>query len=398
MGSLFPGILVLSSNQSDIEHCITCARLKANCAVWLFQPRECARVPSDSHPASQQKRSSWRFQYPLMPAHNEGEAVLTFSPNIHSSTPGAMGLYEGAEPSPGYRLRRVRGRGGFAEVWEADSPSGTPVALKFMPSSNATTTARELRSIQSFLALDHPHLVKTHGVWSVPGYIVINMELAEATLLDLMLVYHNDLCQQIDPPLLCLYLWQVSDALDFLNARKHPREGRKIGIQHGDVKPNNILLFGDSAKLTDHGLATPTHGPITPCSRQGTREYAPPEVFVNHLSDTSDQYSLAVTYYVLRTGRFPFPPPPVPFPKGYIRPLPDLSGVTEAEQPALMRALAPVPQDRFPNCRDLMSALLKAHAFKTVRNEDGAWKVVREDPSEAPPARPIKSSSRLRLK
>ena len=323
---------------------------------------------------------------------------MTSTPNIHSSTPGALSLFVGAEPSPGYRLRRVRGRGGFAEVWEADSPSG-PVALKFMPSSNAMSTARELRSMQSFLALDHPHLVKTNAVWSLPGYIVINMELAEATLLDLMLVYHNDLCQQIDPPLLCLYLWQVSEALDFLNARQHVRDGRKIGIQHGDVKPNNILLLGDSAKLTDHGLATPTYGPTTPCSRQGTREYAAPEVFLGYLSNTSDQFSLAVTYYVLRTGTFPFPAPPVPLSKSYARPAADLSGVTDAEQSILFRALAPVPQDRFATCHDMMTALLKAHGLKATRNEDGTWKVTREWFEESvKPKKNRPSSAQFRLK
>jgi serine/threonine-protein kinase len=326
------------------------------------------------------------------------EAVLTITPNIRSSTPGALGLFAGSEPSPGYRLRRVRGRGGFAEVWEADSPDGQPVALKFMPSSNAGSTAKELRSIQSFLSLNHPHLVKMNAVWSVPGYIVINMELAEATLLDLMYVYHNDLCQQIDPPLLCLYMWQVSEALDFLNARQHMRDGRKIGIQHGDVKPNNILLLGESAKLTDHGLATPTYGPNTPCSRQGTREYAAPEVFLGYLSNTSDQFSLAVTYYVLRTGIFPYPPPPSPVTKGYVRPAPDLSGVTEAEQSPLLRALAPVPQDRFATCRDLMSALASAHRLKAVRKEDSSWKMVRELPVDPQPiSRQNRSSTQLHV-
>jgi serine/threonine protein kinase len=275
-----------------------------------------------------------------------------------------MRLCVGAEPSPGYRLRRVRGRGGFAEVWEADAPNGPPVALKFMPSSNAMTTARELRSIQSFLTIDHPYLVKMHGVWSVPGYIVINMELAEATLLDLMLVYHNDLCQQIDPPLLCLYLWQVSEALDYLNDRRHLRDGRKVGIQHGDVKPNNILLFGDAAKLTDHGLATPTHGPNTPCFRQGTRDYAAPELFLGYMTNTSDQFSLAVTYYVLRTGTFPFPPAPAQLSKSYSRPAANVSGVSEAEQRALLRGITPVPQERYPSCKDLMTALLRAQQLK----------------------------------
>ena len=138
------------------------------------------------------KTDRWR---PLRPCGGDGVDIF---PESRSTTPGAFMIQVGAEPSPGYRLRRVRGRGGFAEVWEADSPTG-PVALKFMPSSNTATTARELRSIQSFQSLDHPYLVRTNGVWSVPGYIVIDMELADATLLDLMLLYHNDLGQHIPP-------------------------------------------------------------------------------------------------------------------------------------------------------------------------------------------------------
>jgi serine/threonine protein kinase, bacterial len=313
-------------------------------------------------------------------ARQAGDSVLTAQPNIRSTTPGAFNFAVGAEPSPGYRLQRVRGRGGFAEVWEAESPNGPHVALKFMPSSNMSTTARELRSVQSFQSLEHPYIVKTYGMWSVPGYIVINMELAEATLLDLMHLYHDDLGQPIDPAVLCLYLSQVAEALDFLNARRHVLAGRKVGFQHGDVKPNNILLFGDIAKLTDHGLATPTYGPTTPCPRQGTREYAAPEVFLGSLSDFSDQYSLAVTYYALRAGRFPFPPPPKDTSRSYNRPLADLSGVTEAERPALIRALAPVPTHRFPNCREFMSALLKSLGLRVEKVDDETHqvRVVRE--------------------
>jgi serine/threonine protein kinase len=300
-----------------------------------------------------------------------GELVLTFFPKIRSTTPGSFVVQAGAEPAPGYCLRRVRGRGGFAEVWESDSPNG-PVALKFMPSSNTATTARELRSIQSFQSLDHPYLVQTHGVWSVPGYIVIDMEVADATLLDLMLLHHNDLGQHIPAAELCYYLWQVGEALDFLNARRHTRDSRKVGFQHGDVKPNNILLFGDVAKLTDYGLATPTHGTTTPCPRHGTREYSPPEVFQGYLTDSSDQFSLAVTYCVLRTGQFPFPAPPTgEMPKSYVRPLADMGGLLPAEQPLLLKAMSPVPQDRFATCGELTRGLLKANGLKVVRGENG---------------------------
>jgi serine/threonine protein kinase len=304
---------------------------------------------------------------------------LTFFPRTRSSTPGAFALCGGAEPAPGYRLRRLRGRGGFAEVWEADAPTGPPIALKFMSSSNAGSTSRELRAIQSFQSLDHPYMVKTHGVWSVPGYIVIAMELADATLLDLMLVYHNDLGQHIDPSTLCLHLWQVGEALDFLNARRHNGDGRRVGFQHGDVKPNNVLLFGDIAKLTDHGLATPTNGPMTPCPRAGTRDYAAPEVFQGYLSDTSDQFSLAVTYHVLRTGVFPYPAIPAELPRSFHRPPPQLSLLSQPEQEAIARALSPAPQDRYPTCGHLTRALMKAHKLKLTRTDDDIWRVVPDE-------------------
>lgn len=310
---------------------------------------------------------------------------MTFFPKIRSNTPGALNLQVGAEPSPGYRLKRVRGRGGFAEVWECDAPNGGQVALKFMPSSNAATTAREIRTLQSFLAMDHPHLIKHNAVWSLPGYIVINMELAEATLLDLMLVYQNELGQQLEPAMLGLYMWQVADALDFLNARKHTLDGRRVGFQHGDVKPSNILLVGDVAKLTDHGLATPTHGTRTPCPQQGTPAYAAPEAFIGYYSEQSDQYSLAVTYFVLRTGLLPFPPTPADPSVSYIRPLPDLSPLPEPERPVLQKALSAVPTSRYPSCKDFMAAVLKTQRLKAVREDDGPWKVVKDD---ALPVRP----------
>ena len=305
---------------------------------------------------------------------------MTFFPKVRSTTPGAFNLGAGAEPVPGYRLKRVRGRGGFAEVWEADSPTG-PVALKFMLSSNAGTTSREVRTIQSFQAMDHPYLVKTLGVFTVPGYVVTAMEVAEATLLDLMFLYFDELRQPIPAAQLGLYMWQVGQALDYLNARRHVRDGRKVGFQHGDIKPNNVLLFGDVAKLTDYGVATATSGPTTPCPRHGTRDYAAPEVLQGYQTDYSDQFSLAVTYHVLRTGCFPFPPAPAgELPKAFNRPTPDLTALpTVAEQTVLLKALSPVPQDRYPTCRDLTQGLLKGLGYKLLIEADRPVRVIPDD-------------------
>jgi serine/threonine protein kinase, bacterial len=281
----------------------------------------------------------------------------------------------GAVPFPGYKLIRLRGRGGFATVWEAENPQGERIAMKFMSgaSANAGTTSRELRSLQSLHKLDHHYLLKHREVWSLPGTIVIAMDLADGSLLDLFELYVEDLNKPLDPEKLCLYLCQTAEALDFLNARKHRMDGRLVGFQHGDVKPNNILLVGDEARLADYGLATPMSGPNVPCPRHGTADYCAPEVFQGVLNDRSDQFGLAVTYHVLRTGHFPFPPTPANKEslKGYVRAEPTLMVEEGMERTVLLRALSPVPQNRFPTCFDFMTAMLMALRLRIVRSTDG---------------------------
>jgi len=284
----------------------------------------------------------------------------------------------GAVPFPGYRLIRLRGRGGFADVWESTSPAGLRVALKFMPAANAGTTARELRSLQTVRGLSHPHLLPIRQVWSLPGCIVIAMDLAEASLQDLFELYLEELKQLIELPKLGLYLHQVAESLDFLNLRKHRIDGRLVSLQHGDIKPSNILLLNDQAMLADYGLATPISVSSMPCARQGTAEYCAPEIFQGTLSERSDQFSFAVMYFLMRTAQFPYPPPPGPGErlKNYVRPEPELSALPAEERPIVAKALHPIPQNRYASCQEFMTAILRVNKLQIAYDEAGKAQLV----------------------
>ncbi|OAI46594.1 hypothetical protein AYO44_11065 [Planctomycetaceae bacterium SCGC AG-212-F19] len=269
-------------------------------------------------------------------------------------------LQPGQEAIPGYRLKQLVGRGGFGEVWQADAGS-TTVALKFMPFNNSLAAAKEIRAIQHLRQLGHPGLIHIEKVWSVPGHVVICMELAEGSLQDLYQTYQSELGTPLPVDQVLDYLSQAAQTLDFLNTRQHLIDGQKLGIQHADVKPSNLLLIGDTVKLCDFGLATPTAAQYRAHRRQGTPDYAAPEVFAGQLSNQTDQYALAVTYCVLRTGRLPYPE------MGTMRrswparrPDPDLSMLTPGEQPVVARGLRRVPTERWPSCGEMMGNLANA--------------------------------------
>jgi serine/threonine protein kinase len=155
----------------------------------------------------------------------------------------------------------------------------------------------------------------------------------------------------------CLLLSEAAEALDFLNTRQHLIDGRMVAFQHCDIKPSNLLLFGDTLKVADFGLSKPLTSQVETRARAGTMDYCAPEIFQGRLSNQTDQYALAVTYCVVRGGRVPFPDTPMSFHSGYTRPPADLSMLPPAERPILARALNPVPQNRWPSCGEMMARL-----------------------------------------
>jgi hypothetical protein len=275
-------------------------------------------------------------------------------------TPSTTRLFlsPGSRPLPDYELVGLLGRGGFGQVWKAIGPGGFAVALKFVQLGERGTPL-ELRALELMKEIRHPHLLSLFGAWQRDGWLIVAMELADGTLLDRLTVAQA----RGEPglPLDQLLEWtrEAARGLDFLNEPRHPTpDGRTGGIQHKDVKPQNLLLVGDAVKVGDFGLVRVLEKTAaTTATAACTPAYAAPEFFQGQVTRWMDQYALAVTYCQLRGGRLPFEGGPAQVLAGHLLQPPDLSMLPEAERPAVARALSKAPPDRFPTCRAFVEAL-----------------------------------------
>jgi serine/threonine protein kinase len=258
----------------------------------------------------------------------------------------------------GHRLDKLLGQGAFGQVWETEADDGQRLALKFLRCGSDLAAAQEVRNILSVRQIEHSNLIRIDRVWADKGYLVVVMELADGSLLDLLQVCKQDYGTPIPPDYVCFYLTQAAEILDFLNARRHKLNGNTVGIQHCDVKPSNLLLCGETVKLSDFGLSSPMTAAVVPHRRAGTLAYAAPEVYQGQLSQWTDQYALAVTYCELRSGRRPFKPPSR-FGDEQAAPILDLDMLPELERPLLARALSPTPMNRWRSCTEMMTYLTK---------------------------------------
>jgi formylglycine-generating enzyme required for sulfatase activity len=266
-------------------------------------------------------------------------------------------LEAGAEPVPGYRLVERLGRGGCGEVWKAIGPGGFELALKSVCLAESIGPL-ELRGLQIIKDIRHPHLLATFGAWQVGRYLIIAMELAERTLLDRFRETAGQGFPGIPAPEIHEHFLDAARGLDYLNEPRHPSGGAEpVGIQHRDVKPQNLLLVGGSVKVADFGLARILEHTQTSHTGSMTPAYAAPEFFKKQTSSQSDQYSLAVTYCHLRGGRLPFTGGMAEIMAGHLLEPPDLTMLPEGEREAAARALAKEPRDRWGSCRAFVEAL-----------------------------------------
>ncbi|MHB1556071.1 MAG: protein kinase domain-containing protein [Isosphaeraceae bacterium] len=250
------------------------------------------------------------------------------------------------------------GSGGAGDVWQAEAPGGLRVALKIVPLGDGLGR-REMANLKILRAVRHPNLLAYFGAWQAEGRLIIGMELADRSLWDRFLEARQAGLAGIPRGELLGILGDVARVVDFLNEPRHELEGRtRVAIHHRDIKPQNIMLIGHGVKVADFGLSC-LDEPLAPGRSQCglTFAYAAPEQFRGRVSAAADQYSLAITFAQLRAGRLPFLGPPAAVMMGHLFGEPDLAIVPAPERPAIARALAKDPTERWPDCRTLLAAL-----------------------------------------
>src|SRR5262249_30619429 len=142
-------------------------------------------------------------------------------------------------------------------------------------------------------SLDASQLQQVCPGSTLSGELIIAMDLGDKTLNDRFKEYHAQGKQGIPIAELLGYMERAAEALDYLTNRESP-------IYHCDINPHNFLLVGASIKICDFGMVKTAADQTSTAGC--TPVFAPPELFRAKPHVTSDQYSLALTYYFLRCG------------------------------------------------------------------------------------------------
>ncbi len=253
-----------------------------------------------------------------------------------------------------YRLVRLLGQGGFADVYLGEHIHlETQAAIKVLHTQLAGDEIEQFRLEAKRVAhLEHPHIVRVleFGVEGTTPFLVMSYAPGGT------LRTRHPRGSRLWLPTVISYVRQIVSALQYAHDQK---------LIHRDVKPENMLLGPhDEVLLTDFGIAV-----VVPSTRAqitqegaGTIPYMAPEQIEGHPREASDQYALGVVVYEWLCGVRPFegsltevmvqhlttPPPPL-HEKVATIPL-------EIEQ-VVLHALAKDPKQRFARIKEFADAL-----------------------------------------
>lgn len=266
-------------------------------------------------------------------------------------------LFERVQPllQPRYQLERELGRGtGTVLIQARDVSLKRVVAIKVLDPELAgpATSRRFLREARILARLSHPNIVAIHETGELGGLLYYVRDFLEGEPLSARLA---------------LGRLQKSEAL------KLAREllaalgaAHRSGVIHRDLHPDHVFCLAERAILADFGIAKFTESSEGLESRDEGRavlsEYAAPEQLTgNDLSSRTDLYVVGMVLYRALTGRHWSSGAPVAQGKW--------SDVPRGLRPALRRALAPVPEERWETAADFGHALEAAEDRPGLRPE-----------------------------
>jgi serine/threonine protein kinase/Tfp pilus assembly protein PilF len=258
-----------------------------------------------------------------------------------------------------YRLLRLLGRGGFAEVYLGEHVYlQTQAAIKVLHIRLAHGELKDfLQEARTIAHLEHPHIIQ-----------VLDFGLQDSTPFLAMHYACNGSLRQRHPAGAPVSLESIVGYVrDVASALQYAHDQQLI---HRDIKPENMLLGRNAVLyLSDFGVAAMVRSSGTVASQEtgGTISYMAPEQIEGYACPASDQYALAVVVYEWLCGSRPFYGSPeeiieqhlvVPVPLLHEK-IPEISPFIEQ---VVMRALAKKPQQRFACIQDFALALEQAYA------------------------------------
>lgn len=250
----------------------------------------------------------------------------------------------------GFEIVNKLGGGMFGMVFKARKESiGKDYAIKFLKVDDEAlrdAVARELEAVKYFAQIDHPNLVSIEDKGEVDGIPFIVMSYAG----------QETLRKRLEGGRL-----PREDALRiFVQSARGVQALHEHSLVHFDLKPANIFLKGDIARVGDYGLSKlVTESRNSLSFGRGTPYYMAPEMLQRRGDARSDLYSLGVILYECLCGDVPF--------KGdsewevlrkHETEAPSFPDALSRDDRAILtRCLAKDATARFPSVADLLRAL-----------------------------------------
>ncbi len=288
-----------------------------------------------------------------------------------------------------YRIERLLGRGGMADVYYAvHEDLLRPAAIKILRAALASDDQhlhRFQQEARAAASLVHPNIVQVYDVRLEGPYRYIAQEYIPGMNLRQYMSQSGGDASDAEPPA------TASTAAGNVRSTDRPlpigetlsillqilaalTKSHRAGIVHRDIKPENIMLTQEGdAKVADFGLARVLYGDDPQLTQAGTTMgtplYMSPEQIQDGKVDVrSDLYSLGVTLYHMLTGHPPFTgDTPLALAMKHVQsPPPDVRqerpDIPESLAELVMRLLAKAPEDRFADPMQVLDFLREHRA------------------------------------